>query len=114
MGEQSFDLLSAVREIRDLLRLMAEPAIAERDRTLRNELRRIVGKSVPKAKAAQLMDGNRTQTAIHQETGIHRGDLSTLVKQLDQRKLLSDDKKQPKLLISIPSNFFESGVTDER
>jgi DNA-binding MarR family transcriptional regulator len=113
MDEQSGELLSAVREIRDLIRLMAEPAIAERDKKLRDELRRIVGKSVLKAKAVLLMDGSRLQSAIQRDTGMNQGNLSTLVKQLNDGNLLSGNVKEPKLVISIPANFFENGATSE-
>jgi hypothetical protein len=113
MDELSAELLSALREIRDLIRLLAEPAIAERDRKLRSELRRIVGNGASKAKAVLVMDGNRTQSAIQRETGINQGNLSTLVKQLNGVKLLSGDGKKPKLAISVPANFFESGANDE-
>ena len=107
------DILSAVREIRDLVRLLAEPAIAERDRKTRGELRRIVGNSVAKKKAVLLMDGSRTQRAIHREAGINEGHLSTLVKQLNSANLLSGDRKEPKLSISVTANFFENESTDE-
>jgi hypothetical protein len=113
MDEQSAELLSAVREIRDLIRLMAEPAIAERDQKLRTELRRIVGKSIPSSKSVLLMDGSRTQAEIRSVTGINQGNLSTLVKSLSKSKLLSGDGKQPNLAISIPPNFFDNGATDE-
>lgn len=109
--DTSADLLSAIQEIRDLVRLMAEPAIAQRDEKLRAELKRVVGNSAPKAKAVFLMDGSRNQAAIQKETGINQGGLSTFVKQLNASKLLSGDGKQPKLSISIPTNFFE-GETD--
>ena len=110
---ESDELLSAVREIRDLVRLMAEPAVAERDRKLRAELRRIVGSSARQSNAVLHMNGNRTQRDIHNETGINEGQLSTLVKQLKASKLLSGDGKNPKLAISIPPNFFEAGAQDE-
>jgi hypothetical protein len=113
MDEASAELLSAIREIRDLIRLLAEPAIAERDKKLRNELRRIVASSNSKAKAVLLMDGSRTQAIIQKETEINQGHLSTLVKQLDGAKLLSGDKKNPRLTISVPLSFFESGTKDE-
>jgi hypothetical protein len=113
MDEPFAEILSTVREIRDLVRLLAEPAIAGRDQKLRSELRRIVGKSLPKAKAVLLMDGSRAQRAIHRETGMHEGNLSTLVKQLTSAKLLSGDGKEPKLAISVPADFFESGAKDE-
>jgi hypothetical protein len=112
MDEISKELLSAIHEIRDLVRLMAEPAIAERDRKLRSELRRIVGRSDRVAKSVLLMDGTRTQMDIHKEVGINNGQLSTIVKQLKDNKLLSGDGK-PKLAISIPANFFDAEGADE-
>jgi hypothetical protein len=113
MDDLSTELLNAVREIRDLVHIMAEPAIAERDKSRRTELRRIVGKSAPKAKAVLLMNGNRIQAAIQKETGINKGDLSTLVKLLNGSGLLTGTGKEPKLTISIPANFFESGSGNE-
>ena len=105
---ESDQLLSAVEEIRDLVRLMAEPAIAERDQKLRLELRRIVGSSAPKSRAVFLMTGTRTQSDIQRESEINQGHLSTLVKQLKENELLSGDAKNPRLAITIPSNFFET------
>jgi hypothetical protein len=113
MSEEPDGLLKAVQEIRDLVRLMAEPAIAERDRKLRAELRQIVGKSAVKAKSILYMDGNRTQADIQRETKINQGDLSTLVKKLGTSRLLSGDGKKPKLAIASPPNFFESEGGDE-
>ena len=110
MGDESEQILSAVCEIRELVRLIAEPQIAARDQKLRDELIRIVGKSVPNQKSVLLMDGNHTQLANRQKTGVHQGNLSTLVKKLGASKLLAGDGKQPKLAISIPSNFFEMGA----
>jgi hypothetical protein len=107
MVDANAELLIAISEIRDLIRLMAEPAIAERDKKLRTELRRLVGSSGPKAKAVFLMDGTRTQAMIQKDTGFNQGHLSTLVKQLKANQLLVGDGKQPKLAISIPDNFFE-------
>ena len=59
------------------------------------------------------MDGSRTQAEIRRETGFNQGNLSTLVKELGGVRLLSGDGKQPKLAISVPGNFFESGAKDE-
>jgi hypothetical protein len=113
MDEHSAELLSVVCEIRDFIRLMAEPAIAERDQKLRDELRRIIGKSPTKAKAVLLMDGSRLQSAIQRESGMNQGNLSRLVKELSDGNLLSSEGKEPKLAISIPANFFENGATNE-
>lgn len=100
-------LLAAIFEIRDLVRLIAEPQIAARDQKLRDELTRIVGTGDAKRKAVLAMDGSRTQMEIHKQTGVHAGNLSTLVKQLGKGGLLSGDPKKPNLAISIPANFFE-------
>jgi hypothetical protein len=111
--ENQSDLLEAVNEIRDLIRLMAEPAIAARDKKFRDQLRHLVGSSKKKASSVVLMDGSRTQTEIHNETGVNKGNLSTLVKCLSEGKLLAGDGKQPKLAISIPANFFEDEANNE-
>jgi DNA-binding MarR family transcriptional regulator len=108
---ESDELLATVHEIRALLRLMAEPAIAQRDQKLRAELKAIVGSSETKSRAVLLMDGTRTQRQIHSETGMNQGNLSTLVKQLKNSGLLSDHSN-PTLAIAIPSNFFDSRDID--
>lgn len=101
-------VLAVLTEMRDLLRLMAEPAIAERDKKFRDVLRGIGGSATgKKAKAILLLDGTKTQTEIAKASGIDRGDPSVLVKKLRSANLLTDDLKQPKLVITIPTNFFE-------
>jgi len=112
MDDSSSKLLDAICEIRDLVRLLAEPAIAERDKKLRTELRRLVGKSQKKSKAVLLMDGSRKQAIIQRESGINQGDLSILVKQLKTANLIRADAKEPALNISVPSTFFD-GEEDE-
>ena len=108
MNDQSDQMLQVLTEMRDLLRLMAEPAIAQRDKKLRGELRSIAGSATgKKAKAILLMDGTRVQAEIANESGIDRSDLSALVKRLRGAELLKGDPKQPDLAITIPSNFFE-------
>jgi hypothetical protein len=107
MDDRCEQILAAVNEIRDLIRVMAEPQIAARDQKLREELLRIVGKSVQKQKSVLLMDGSHTQLTIRKDTGMNQGNLSTLVKTLSQHKLLVGDTKQPKLAITILPNFFD-------
>lgn len=108
MNDQASQMLQVLSEMRDLLRLMAEPAIAERDKRLRESLREIVGAATgKKAKAVLLMDGTRHQAGIAAECGINQGDLSVLVKKLSAASLLSGEIKQPSLAISIPRNFFD-------
>ncbi len=101
-------LLDEVRQIRELLELLAEPAIAQRDATYREKLRAIVGSSPKLQQSVLLMDGSRAQKDIVSQTSIDKGQLSVAVGKLDQADLLADGKKLPKLVISIPPNFFES------
>lgn len=97
-----------LREIRDLLLVMAEPALAKRDERLREALLEIVGNSKAKAKAVLLMDGSRAQATIKKESGIDAGALSRCVKELRAAELVAKgDDKHPKLVITIPPNFFE-------
>ena len=107
MSNLSPEILSAILEIRDLVRVLAEPAIAERDNKLRSSLREIVGASPKKKTAVLLMNGTRNQAAIHRESGLGAGHLSELVKELSSNSLLAGELKTPKLAISIPLNFFD-------
>lgn len=98
-----------LREIRDLLLVMAEPALAKRDERLREAIREIAGKSKVRAKAIMLMDGSRAQSVIIRESGIDAGALSRCVKALRTASLIGKgDDKHPKLVITIPPNFFEN------
>ena len=92
-------------EIRDLLRLMAEPALAKRDERLRASLPQIVGKSKQKAMAVALMDGTRSQAAIRQECRIDDGNLSRLVKTLRAAELIGPDDKHLKLVFPASGRF---------
>lgn len=107
MTDLSEETQLAIIEIRDLLRLLAEPAIADRDRRYREELKAIVGKSHAKQKSVLLMDGTRTQSQIRTETEVNQGHLSTLVKQLSNADLVQNNDGKPKLRILIPGNFFD-------
>lgn len=110
MSDPSAQMLQVLTEMRDLLRLIAEPAIAERDKKLRLALRSIAGSATgKKANAILLMDGTRNQAGISSECGINQGDLSVLVKKLKSSELLRGDPKQPELAILIQPNFFERG-----
>jgi hypothetical protein len=97
-----------LREIRDLLRVIAEPALGERDKKLRATLIEIVGKSNSKAKAVLLMNGLKSQAEIRKESGMDHGNLSRMVSALRSKDLIKGDERHPKLVISIQSNFFEN------
>jgi hypothetical protein len=100
------DQTELLREIRDLLLLIAEPALAKRDEAHRDSLRELVGRSKSYVKAVLLMDGTRNQKTIVQESGIDGGNLSRLVKSLRKKGLISANE-QPWLAIAVPANFFE-------
>jgi hypothetical protein len=102
------DQTELLREMRDLLLVIAEPALAKRDERLRASLFEIVGKSKARAKAVLLMDGSRNQTTICKAAPIDAGLLSRFVKDLRAKALIAADDKQPKLIISIPADFFEN------
>ncbi len=98
-----------LEEIRDLLRLIAEPALAQRDQRRREALLDIVGKSQQKAAAVLLMDGTRSQAAIRKECSIDVGNLSRLVKGLRSVELIGPDDKHPKLVFPVPPSLFCDG-----
>jgi hypothetical protein len=100
-------------EIRDLLQVIAEPALAKRDAKLRTSLRTVVGSGVQKAKAVLLMDGTRSQAAIVKDTGIDQGHLSRLVKALAAAQLIAQDVKHPALMVKVPPTFFDKDDADE-
>lgn len=105
--------IELLTEIRDLLQVMAEPGLAKRDAKRRSTLRTVVGSSGKKAKAAILMDGAHSQSAIVKESGIDQGNLSRLVKALATARLISTDEKHPMLLLKVPPNFFDGDDADE-
>ena len=104
--------IELLAEIRDLLQVMAEPALAQRDAKLRSALRTLVGGSTKRASLALLMDGTRSQSTLAKEAGIDSGNVSRFVKALAEAKLISADQKHPHLVLKVPSTFFE-GAEDE-
>jgi DNA-binding MarR family transcriptional regulator len=98
--------IELLAEIRDLLQVMAEPALAKRDEKCRDAIRVVVGKSRKSASAIRLMDGSRAQAAISKEAGIDPGQLNRLIKSLEKNALIDADEKYPKLRVKLPLNFF--------
>jgi hypothetical protein len=105
--------IELLTEIRDLMQVMAEPALAHRDAKLRSSLRGLVGASAKKAKAVMLMDGTRTQATLVKDSGMDQGGVSRLVKALAEAKLIAADQKHPKVLLKVPATFFDGGDADE-
>jgi hypothetical protein len=96
-----------LQKILDVLTVMAEPQLAQRDEKRRVSLSAIVGKGSKSIKAASLMDGSRAQAIICKEAGIDGGALSRLTKALRDAGLLSADTKDPKINIPLTSRFWE-------
>ena len=105
--------IQLLTEIRDLMQVMAEPALAKRDAKLRSSLRGLVGTSAKKAKAVMLMDGTRTQATLVKDSGMDQGGVSRLVKGLAEAKLVAADEKHPKVLLKVPATFFDEDAGDE-
>ena len=105
--------IELLTEIRDLLQVMAEPALAKRDAKARASLRAAVGSSAKKADALRLMDGTRSQADLVKATRIDPGQLSRFVKALGEAKLIASDQKRPRALVSVPPSFFDGDRTDE-
>ena len=99
--------IELLTEIRDLLQVMAEPAIAKRDEKFREAIRTVAGKSRKSGIAIILMDGSRTQATISKEAGIDPGQLNRLIKSLERNSLISADEKHPMLCVKLPLNFFD-------
>jgi len=114
MGKQMSDyetqMLQAVQKMSDLLELLAEDKIAQRDAKQRTTLLEIVGTSDAKQKSVFQMDGIRTQKEIRAKTSMNQGNLSTMVSMLHKAKLLAGDTNTPRLANSIPQNFFKSNA----
>jgi hypothetical protein len=96
-----------LREMRDLLRVIAEPQLAARDKRLRGALVEVVGDSTRRAKAVLLMDGSRSQAELYKESGMDQGGLSRLIKALRAKELVKGDERRPELALSVPPNFFD-------
>ena len=106
--------IELLTEIRDLLQVMAEPALTKRDEKFREAVRTVAGKSQKSSGAIMLMDGSRTQAAISKEAGIDPGQLNRLIKALENNSLIAADEKHPKLRVKLPPNFFDQkGETNE-
>jgi len=110
MNEPEYAVLC---EIRDLLLLIAEPQIDERDKQRREQLRKVVGKSEKNIKACLLMDGSRNQSAIAKEVPIDFGQLSKLVKALGEAQLLKD-RNTPAIVIPVSESIFKGGNDGRR
>lgn len=82
MSDESLDQAELLREIRELLRPIADHFRPAYER--RQAIRALIGASEPRRKAWALMDGTRTQREIAKASGMDEGNLSKYVKSLKQ------------------------------
>jgi predicted transcriptional regulator len=97
-------ILETLKDIRDLLRLSAQPTL---DAALA-EIRRLVSTSDKKLTAVVLMDGTKSQSEIAKVSAYDKSDLSKLVKQLTDLGVLSSSSVNPKLLIPVTTQILRS------
>src|SRR5712672_2377269 len=105
--------IQLLTEIRDLLQVIAEPALANRDEKFREAIRILAGNSQKNRDAIMGMDGSRSQATIAKDLGIDKGQLSRLVKAMSQQLLITADEKHPKLRVKLPPNFFDQKGKNE-
>lgn len=98
--------LEVLKDIRELLTLVAEPQLAERDKKRRDELRRIAGKGEKNIKAVLAMQGVKSQKEISSEAKIDASQLSRLVKSLHSAGLLDPNSDVPKLVFPVNEQLF--------
>jgi len=102
-----------LREIRDLLKVLASPMLAERDKEGRRVLRELVGKSDKRKAFVLAIDGKRPRAELVKETGIDPADASRIVADLKDQKILTESNRVPKFQISVDPGIF-TGVPNVR
>lgn len=103
-AEQQIALLS---EIRDLLQIIAEPQLADRDRKARQRIREVAGRSGKKQAAVLLMDGTRSRSEISQQSELDSGNLSRFIAELREAGVLAEPDGKAKTVCPLPPTLFE-------
>jgi hypothetical protein len=104
MTETEIEIL---RDIRELLTLIAEPQLESRDKKRRDDLRKVAGRSNKNIAAIMLMSGLNSQKEIAKRTNFDSGNLSRLVKALASAELLDANSENPKIVIPLSTQLFE-------
>jgi hypothetical protein len=89
LSDDNSEQLELLREIRDLLRPVADHY--QKDYDLRQQVRAIVNSSPPRRKAWDLLDGVLVQRDIYEQAGMDQGNLSKYLKALRQLGAISGD-----------------------
>ena len=92
MGEHDSDEVRLLREIRDLLRPIADHYQADFER--REAIRGLIGASPTRRKAWELLDGIRVQRDIAKGSGMDEGNLSKYFKALRDVGAIDGDPPQ--------------------
>ena len=108
MPDSSAEITHLLREIRDLLSVIAGPQLAIRDQKARGEIVQIVGRSARRRKAILLMDGRRRRVDIQQSTGIDSGELSRFLTALKDAGVCNEENGTPRLLVHVDAGLFDS------
>jgi hypothetical protein len=89
VSDEDSEQLQLLREIRDLLRPVADHF--QKDYDLRQKVRAIVNSSPPRRKAWDLIDGVLVQRDLHEQAGMDQGNLSKYLKALRHLGAISGD-----------------------
>lgn len=95
-------------EIRDYLKVLAGPQLAERDREGRQKIVDLAGKSVKRRATILAVDGVRSRADIQKAVGIDQGDLSRFVSELKAASLLVEEGRIPRLAVTVDAGMFKS------
>lgn len=101
------ETIQLLTEIRDLLRILAAPLLAEIDREGRQKIAALAGKSAKRRAAVLAMDGKRTRADIQKQVGIDQGDFSRFVADLKAGDLLDENNRVPRLKVSVAPDMFK-------
>lgn len=92
MGDKDSDELHLLREIRDLLRPIADHYRPGFER--REAIRALIGSSATRRKAWRLFDGHLVQREIATRSGMDEGNMSRYVKALREAGAVTGDPPQ--------------------
>lgn len=105
--EYNEKIVNLLTEIRELLRIIAEPQLAERDRQGRATIVKIVGRSQKRKSAVLLIDAVRTRADIQKLSEIDPGDLSRFMSELKEAQLCEEQSRVPRLRVSVDEKMFD-------
>jgi len=107
-SNETTSITTLLTDIRDLLLLIAEPAIAKRDSGLRASIREAVGTGVKRQAASLLMNGKLTRKEIQAQSTIDQSGISRLVSELIEKGLALEEDSRPCLVCQLPSDFYKA------